>query len=511
MKRTFIDKVVGFFSPQAEARRIKARGKTELFLRAYDAAKTFSTDDWTSASTGSANTEIRDAQSKLRDKGRDQVRNNPYAGRALSAIVSNTVGAGIQPNIKGKSGVQTRKLRQAWREWGETQLCDANRKLNFYGLQSLVLKSTVESGEVLVDKEITREGHCLRLLESDHIATEKDSGRITFNKTEDTIQGVKLDKYGRPVSYWLYETHPGEMVTSLAIREVPAEKICHVYRQDRPGQVRGVSWFHSVIRQLNDFNEYQQATLISRKIGACFSAFITTNGDDSTLSAADLATKRANESMLSPATIKYLNQGESVTLATPPKIDGYDEYCRQTLRAIASGLGITYEALTSDYSQVNFSSGRMGHLEFRKNVELWRWQMLIPQFCEPAFKHFLDWCQLVKGIDINGVSVQWVPPAWSMIDPNKELEAVAFAIRNGLTSHSQAVREQGYDPEILIDEIVEDNKRNDEKKLIFDSDPRKTTKAGSLQTDPASQQYNGDNSSEENNQSPTDGAPQKSN
>ncbi len=485
MKRTFLDKLIGYVSPLREMKRIQARGKAELMLRAYDAAKTFNTDDWTSASKGSSNTEIRGAQSKLRDKGSDAIRNNSYANKAVSTIVSNTVGAGILPHIKGKNALQTKRVNAAWKEWAETSACDSTGKLNFYSMQGLALRSAVERGESLAVKEISKNGHTLRLLESDFINSAKETGFIKGENGELVVQGVKLDAYGRVISYFLFESHPGEMSGSTKDREVPASQLMHVYKIDRPGQLRGVSWFHPVLRQLADLAEYQQATLISRKIGACFSAFITTNDADSTLSASDLVAKRETESMLTPGSIRYLSQGENVTLANPPSISGYEEFVRQTLRSVATGIGISYERLTTDLSNVNYSSARMGDLEFRRNVDHWRWSILIPQFCEPAFEHFLEWCQIAKGIDTKGVTVEWIPPSWSLIDPSKEISAMTDAMRSGLTSYQKAVRELGYDPAEMLEEIAEHNDKLDELKIKLDSDPRNMTKAGLVQVEAA--------------------------
>jgi lambda family phage portal protein len=486
MKSTIFDKFVGFFSPELELKRVKARGKIEFLQRSYDAAQSFKTDDWRSATHGSANLEIRGAQSVLRAKGRDAIRNNPYASKALNTIVSNTVGHGIVPNIKGKSSLQTKRLQDAWKEWAETSLCDVTGLHNFYGLQSLALRSTVESGEILTIKEINSKGMQLRLLESDYIVSSKESSLL--KATDDQlIQGVRVDKFGRVVSYILYKSHPGESRGNLEEVEISKDKICHVYKQDRPGQLRGVSWFHSVIRQMEDFNEFQQATLINRKVSACFTAFITKDASNETMASADLKAKREAEMQLSPASIMYLNPGEGVEMASPSPIQGYDEYCRQTLRAIAAGIGITYESLTGDYSQVNFSSGRMGHIEFRRNVEMWRWSMLIPQFCEPAFQHFLNWCQIYKGIPIEDVKCEWVCPAWSMIDPTKEIAAMSDAVRSGLMTYQKAILELGYDPEQHLTEIFENNKKLDELEILLDSDPRKLTKAGILQVDNSNQ------------------------
>jgi lambda family phage portal protein len=491
MKRTLLDKFIGTFSPLAELNRIRARAQVETIKRLYDAADSFATDDWSSATLGSANSEIRTAQQTLRAKGRDSIRNNAYANRALSAIVSNTVGAGILPNIQGKSDLQTRRIKQAWKEWADTNLCDANGRSNFYALQAMVLRSTVESGEIVVLKEKNADAFQLRLLESDYIVTERDTGGL-IGKSDNIVQGIKVDKYQSPVSYYIYDKHPGDDSTSVQQREIAAERLCHVFRQDRPGQLRGVSWFHPVLRTLEDLNQFEQATLISKKVQACFSVFIESNNPDSTLSSADLLRKRQYENRVEPASIRYLDNGEKATMVAPAATPDYDPYTRNQLRKVSSGMGIPYEAMTGDYSLVNFSSGRLGREEFKRNVETWRWQMVIPQFCEPAFEHFLEWAQIRHGIDVTGVTCDWVPPAWSMIDPTKEIAAMNDGVRSGLITYKKAVLELGYDPETHLEEIKEFNEKVDELGITLDSDPRKTTKAGLFQVIQSQNNSDGD-------------------
>jgi lambda family phage portal protein len=484
MKRTIVDKVVGYFSPLAESKRINARLKTEMNIRAYDAAKSFKTDDWTSANqSNSANAETRGAISPLRNKARDAVRNNAHATKAINTIVSNTVGSGIVPNIKGKNSLQTKRIQQAWKEWGETNLCDSNGQSNFASLQALALMSVVESGEILAVKEIINQDYTIRILESDFIYD--ITGLTILEQTGISLnQGVKVDQNGRVVSYLLYKNHPGDFLGTSERYEIPADSVCHVFRKTRPGQLRGVTWFHPVIRTLEDLSQFENATLISKKIQACFSVLIKATETDSTMSPSDLQSRRLQDNMLEPGSIRYLNPGEEAQMVAPAGTQDYDPFTKAQLRKVASGLGITYEALTSDYSQVNFSSGRMGHLEFRKNVETWRWSMLIPQFCEPAFEHFLKWCRLEKGIPTEGVTAQWVPPSWSMIDPEKEIAATRSAIRAGLTSYPNAVRELGYDPDLLLEEIKNSNDELDAREIILDSDPRYTTQAGIFQIVP---------------------------
>jgi len=63
-------------------------------------------------------------------------------------------------------------------------------------------------------------------------------------------------------------------------------------------------------------------------------------------------------------------------------------------------------------------------------------------------------------------------PKLLMIDPTKEIEAQITAIRGGLKTLSEAIREQGNDPEKQLEEMAKDNGLLDQYKLKLDSDPR---------------------------------------
>jgi capsid protein len=64
------------------------------------------------------------------------------------------------------------------------------------------------------------------------------------------------------------------------------------------------------------------------------------------------------------------------------------------------------------------------------------------------------------------------------VDPEKEFKAMLLAIRSGLMSRSEAISAFGYDAEDVDREIAADNQRADDLGLIFDSDPRRTSKDG---------------------------------
>ena len=112
--------------------------------RSYEGAKvTRRTSGWYAPSTG-PNAEIQGDLVTLRNRHRSLVRDNPWAKRARDAIVNNVIGAGIVTQWSSPS------RQQRWRDWWESTECDADGLTNGYGLQALVMRTLVESGEVLV-------------------------------------------------------------------------------------------------------------------------------------------------------------------------------------------------------------------------------------------------------------------------------------------------------------------------------------------------------------------------
>ena len=368
----FLDRAIGVVAPQAALRRAQARAAMAMLARAYEGARIGRrTEGWVVAGT-SANAEIGTAIARLRDRTRDLVRNNPYAAKAVSAVVSNLVGTGIMPRARAADAALNDQADTLWARFAEA--CDADGLTDFSGLQALIVRTLVESGECLVRiRERRAEDGLpvplqLQLLEPDHL----DAG-----KTGDApgggfvIQGVEFDALGRRRAYWLYPVHPGEVAmfrrASLASPPVPASSVLHLFDRLRPGQVRGVPWFAPVILKLRDLDEYDDAELVRKKIEACFAAFVTGSEDEETLGSASTAADGRRVESFEPGMIEYLQPGKDVKFATPSHAGGYAEYMRVHLHAIAAGVGLTYELLTGDLSQVNYSSIRAGLIEFRRH------------------------------------------------------------------------------------------------------------------------------------------------
>jgi capsid protein len=157
----------------------------------------------------------------------------------------------------------------------------------------------------------------------------------------------------------------------------------------------------------------------------------------------------------------------------------YANFTETTLRGQAAGLGVTYEDMAGDYTELPFSAARMSRLRIWARVDDTRWRMLVPQFCDPVWK----WAMLAGTIAGLGPApaIRWSAPPMPMIEPDKEGLAYQRNVRGSIMSLSEAIRERGYDPEELLDEIAADNKRLDELGIVSDSDARVMTQAGQLQ------------------------------
>lgn len=483
-KLNLLDKTISIFSPQAALARVRARVALDIANKRFfeGASGGRRTAGWKTPSTSAA-AEISNSAAALRDRARDLVRNNSFASRGLQVIVSNTVGYGIRAQIKNANGRGLDPLKVAWKNWAETTACDAHGRKDYYGLQAQVMRTVAESGEALVIRQRLAASSqeipiAVKILEPDFIDKRKQDAQ--------TIDGIQFDSNGKVTGYWIWEKHPGDnalsnfyQTISLKSNLVPASEVIHVFREDRAGQIRGVSWFAPIIISLRELDEYMDASIVKQKVAACFAAFIhdiePTGGDDE--KTASISDK------LEPGIMEILPPGKNVTFANPPSVSEFDPFTRSMLRSVATGLGITYESLSGDYSQVNFSSGRMGWLEFQRNLEAWRWQMFIPQFCVPFTKWFMEAAEL-RGIKLNNAYFEHTPPSREMIDPNAETNAIVTGVRAGIKSLPEAIRELGYDPDTVLTEIEEFNKKLDDKGIILDTDPRRIMKSsGSFQPD----------------------------
>lgn len=500
-----IDQVIAWFSPETAMKRARAR----VVLRnaqhlAYDGAVAGRrTDGWFRPGT-SANAETAAGMVSLRNGARDLVRNNPLAAQALHQFSTKIVGTGIRP--KSNTGIKRTDdiLDAKFDKWA--------RQVNYYGKQALIARSIPECGENIIRTRARRKEDglavplALQVLEPDYIDHSKEGatpgGYI--------IQGVEFDGLDREVAVWLFGSHPGDTVNTDTFRRAarydsrrvpldngnPVETVVRVYREDRHGQVRGVSWFAPVMRTLWDLQGYEEAEQVRKRIEACLACFISSPASEGT--APSLGPQSTESGGNNPGVIEEFRpgmvvrtlNGETVTIAEPKAAGGTTEYTRRLDRKTAIGLGLLYELLSGDLSQVNYSSYRGGLVGLRDFIEMLQWQVIIPKVCDPIWSKFVT-AAIIAGYVPETTptdAVNWNPPYFDLLDRAEEAKGDLLEIRAGVSTYDQIVGRRGYDPNKQTEEIQRRNKDFDAKGIVLDCDPRRVAANGKSQADPTQDQ-----------------------
>ena len=437
---------------------------------------------------------------ELRIKSRDLVRRNAWAQAGIEAFVANAVGTGIKPQSLSGDEQFKAEVQALWRDWVEE--ADAAGQTDFYGLQALACRAMLEGGECLIRLRPRRPEDGLsvplqlQLLEPEHLPislnTDLPSGNVVRS-------GIEFDAMGRRVAYHLYRSHPedGRLAPmsgqgGMDTVRVDAREVIHLYRVLRPGQIRGEPWLSRALVKLNELDQYDDAELVRKKTAAMFAGFVTrANPEDNLMGEGAADDSGIALAGLEPGTLQILEPGEDIKFSDPADVGGsYSEFLRTQFRAVAAALGVTYEQLTGDLTGVNYSSIRAGMLEFRRRCEMVQHGVLVHQMCRPVWAAWMKQAVLAGALDAPGfarggaarrrqyLQVKWIPQGWQWVDPEKEFKAMLMAIRAGLMSRSEAISAFGYDAEDVDREIAADNKRADDLGLIFDSDPRYTSKDG---------------------------------
>ena len=470
--------------------------------RAYEGAlMSRLTSDWVTSGT-SADAEIDGSLVRLRNRARQLVRDNPYARQALRAIGANVVGRGIRlqgrvPMQRGSGRLDQRvngAIEAEWARWCRPSTCHAAGRLSFAEICRLAVQAMAESGEVFI--RIVPEAFAgsrvplgLEIIEADYCDEGKSMGPLP-DGTEWRM-GVRVNRWGRPVSYAFRTRHPGDMVNGIGYQtqEVPASEIIHLYVTVRPGQTRGVPWFSSAVKRLHHLAGYEEAEVVRARASSSLMGFITSPEGELQ---GDEVYDDERVSNFEPGVFKYLAPGESVSVPQLDAPDGqFEPFLRGMLRAVAAAIGCSYETISRDFSQSNYSSSRLSLLEDREN---WRTlqDYLIEHLLRPVFERWLgaavgSGALVLPGYDVmpdRYEAVRWFPRGWEWVDPAKEVAAYKDAVRCGFKTQAEVVASGGSDLEDLLVARAAEVDRAEQLGLQFDTNPADDMMGGAMGATP---------------------------
>lgn len=144
-----------------------------------------------------------------------------------------------------------------WSDW--CAFADISSRMSLGEIQGMACDRWFHDGEIFILKTRGDSGRPrVQLIESHRVQTPWD--RYQQGNIHD---GVEVDANGRPAAYWVRDTFEGDK-----FRRIPANRMIHLFAPTRPGQLRGLPFYTSVIPLLIDFMDLQALEMRVAKVCA---------------------------------------------------------------------------------------------------------------------------------------------------------------------------------------------------------------------------------------------------
>lgn len=472
---------------QVEKRLVLARARLELeetclkrkvakarseALSAYSAAdKKRTTKDWPTKDYTADQAIIPNVRT-LNARGRAARRNNWAASSTAGSYRRNVVGIGITPRSTARdprSGQEFEEFNRAldwwWERWArKKEYCDIERHRTLIESEGLGIEEFCTVGESLtILNYVPRKdmvGLTLQMIEPEQLDMMKTRNQETGNEIRG---GVEIDNYGAPVAYWIYTNTSHMSGWKFQSERVPAERVLHLFRQDRIRQTRGVTRLAPVLTKMRHLGMYDEYQLLAAKTEACLGGAVERNmglGDNDIglplmpgETRAD-PTTGADTIRLEPSMLLRLAPGEKMTWFTPQRPGSlYDPFVKAQIGQIAAGAGLDYAAVARDYSQGNFSSQRQGTLECNKEWDPLQ-RLMIDVWGRPIREAFKTLAVVEGRVEAPGflesaeiraayLEDEWQGPPKHWVDPVKEAMAAKIALECKLRTLADLLAERG--------------------------------------------------------------------
>lgn len=468
---TLMDRAVSWFSPEAGARRFRARVQLALLGGYGTHKKRRQIKDW-NPSQGDADADLLPDLPDLREEARDLERRMPLAGGAIRTKVTNVVGAelrmqsAVDREFLGLSDDEADEIESGFeREWGifaNTVECDLERERTFGQLVRVAYGSRLSSGDCVVltpflERAGSPYGLKLQLIEGDRLSNpdwEADSEQIAGGVERDPATGARL-------AYHIANRHPGGLSRygqSLkwsryeAFSPTGRPNVLHVYDPRRPGQSRGVPDLAPVIETLKQTGRYIDAEIASAVISSYFTVFIKseTSGTGGPLAPMSPTgeiggSDSDTDYKLGHGAILDLGINETVEFADPKRPNqAFEPFMLSIIRFIGVALELPFEILIKHFTS-SYSASRGAIVEAFKYFVAER-RLLAQQLCQPVYE--LAMTEAIArgrvsapGFMAGDIAVRraylgavWIGPGRGQINEKVEAEAAVVRIQNNLST-----------------------------------------------------------------------------
>jgi len=422
----------------------------------YDAAQTTADNKkhWANADALSADAANSFAVRRtLRMRARYELANNCYARGIISTLANDAIGRGPRLQLLTESGDDNTHVEKSFSDWAAEirlaqKLRTARMAMASDGEAFLLLSNNPKLHHpVKLD---------LVLIEADRVTTPL----FAPEKGAKAVDGIVFDQNGNPVEYHVLKQHPGDtgwLGSGLEYDPVPASRVIHLFRKDRPEQHRGIPEITPALPLFSQLRRFTLATLDAAETAANFSGVIESNGaaeEETTEESAPFEEIELARNLFT--TLPYGYKLGQMRAEHPETT--YAMFKRELLNEMARCFNMPYNIAACNSSDYNYASGRLDHQTYDRAISVDRSDIEIVAL-DPIAAAWMAEAVLIEKL----LPQSWrlmgatLPPrhAWFWtnrphVDPSKEANAQETRLRNNSTTlaHEYALMGKDWEQEL---------------------------------------------------------------
>ncbi len=411
----------------------------------YDAAVT-SEDNrkhWSAADGLSAKTANGAAiRRTLRNRARYEIANNSYARGISLTLANDIVGTGPRLQMLTDDPRANRIIETEFSRWS-----------NAVGLaEKLRTMKLASCGDGESFGILTSNSNIQTAVQLDLMLVEADQVTTPFGVVglSNYIDGIQFDVLGNPISYHVLKSHPGDTGTAWgAFGTVPAAAMLHLFRVDRPGQVRGIPEITPALPLFAQLRRFTLAVIAAAETAADFAGILYT--DSPANGEADSAEPFESIELEKRTLVTMPGGWKMSQIQAEQPCSTYSEFKHEILNEIARCLNMPFNVAAGNSSSYNYASGRLDHQTYGKSIRVEQSNMA-RVVLDRILAAWLDEAILIEGLLPQSVRTttfdaahQWFWDGQEHVDPLKEANAQATRLSNHTTTLAYEYARQGRD------------------------------------------------------------------
>lgn len=434
--------------------------RNQLVCRNYEAAANRRANRNYRPAQKSGAQEISSAWQAVTNKIRDLDRNNSHVAGMRRRFTAALVGEGSWPRPKVlKRNAASRfdfdvninnQLLDRWELWSKNACANGD---SVYQLQRIASNAFFLDGGLLIHRVIKNGALKLEAIELDQLdrAYNLDNGN-----GERIVDGIKLDEYNEPISYFIKKRFPSEIESKTV--EIPARDIIHLYDRERASAVSGISRLASAALNFKNIGDYRADTMALARVGTGFGVFVETANPEDYFSADSNGAQGEDFAFVEPGAVHYLRPGEKISQVTPQNPGTqYSPFLKAELQSASVGAGMSYESVSNDGSNSNFSGARQ-MLLFERAMLRYTFSIFEEVFYSRLYEWFVEFETSFKGLRLQNYDREkarylrctWSRPKTEWVDPLKDANAAKTEIEMGANTITDFCETAGRDIEEVI-------------------------------------------------------------